>query len=114
MEESKRQSQVTTQIKQIAGKALLDLEFPGECLVTVTRVTIAPDFANSSIFLSVIPNHCWNGVKNVLKKERSTIQQEIAANMTIHTTPSIRFILDERETYARKMEALLDDVAKNG
>ena len=112
MRDTKRQSQVNAEIQQIAGQALIELEFPGDCLVTITRVSVAPDLKRATIYLSVIPEHCWNGVKNVLKKEGREIQERVAHEMSMHTSPKLSFVLDDLELQARKMEGLLDEVAK--
>lgn len=112
-ETTRRQDQISAELKRLVGEAFIQVEFPQGCLVTISRVTVARDLARATIFLTVIPEELWVAVKNDLKKAKPEIQNHIAGRLPTHRTPKLQYVLDAREQKARKLEAILDDIAKN-
>ena len=107
---SQRTEQVESTLKKIVAELLTkEVELPQDHLVTVTRVTVAPDLKNATIFVSVLPFDSAYEVMPLLDKHRHTIQQEAVKQMTMKNSPVFKFQLDTKPEEASEIERLIDE-----
>lgn len=106
---SQRTEQVEANLQKIIAEIISrDIELPQDHLVTVTRVSIAPDLKNATIFVSILPFDSAQDVLPLLDRQRTMIQQEMAKHVEMKSTPVLRFQLDKTNEEASEMERLID------
>ena len=87
-----------------------EIEFPNDCLVTITRVKISPDIKQAKVFISVIPEKFRGTCLDILKKKAKTLRNILQKQITTKFTPNLFFLIDEQEIYASEIDKLLDEI----
>ena len=106
---SQRTEQVEATLKKILGEIFTrDVEFPEDHLATITRVEVAPDLKNAKVYISVLPYDSGEDVLTMLQGQRSRIQKEAHAHLTMKFSPVFEFILDDQGEKADVIERLID------
>lgn len=84
--------------------ALRDLALPG-ALATATAVETAPDLANATVWVSLLPDTTegWEAVE----AHRPAIQEHLAARLESKRTPRIELRQDHGPAHADHVEKLL-------
>jgi len=109
----KRLNQVNQLIqREIAEILLKEIDFPPDCLVTVTRVKTSVDIAHAKIFLSVLPVSSAAAVLKILEKKIYHLQQRLNQRLIRRIVPKVMFALDITEEEASRLEVLLDKIKK--
>lgn len=106
-----RISQLNELIMQKLGQIInREIEFPINCLVTITKVKISPDMKNAKIFISVIPDKFRGTCLKILKKKTKFSYNLLKKQITTKFTPNLHFLIDEQEIYASQIDKLLDEL----
>lgn len=89
-----------------------DVELPNDALVTVTRVETTKDLKNAMIFLTILPQDNEQDIFTFLEKELPSLQQKMAARLSMKSTPVLRLKIDETEKRAARIDQILDEIAE--
>lgn len=102
-------------VNELVRKELSDLlkrevEFEQGTLVTVTRVSASQDLEHAKVWVSVLPVEQAASVLTKLNECIRELQHLLNKKLVMESVPKIRFLLDESEGRASKIEALLDSL----
>ena len=105
---SKRSSQVADLIRSELNKIIIkDFEPPMGTLISISEVTISNDLKNATAYVSIIPQNKLGRGLSAIKKFSGHAQKKLGKQLAIHTTPRIKWLLDERDLrYSEVDEAL--------
>ena len=105
---SKRSSQVADLIRSELNKIIIkDFEPPMGTLISISEVTISNDLKNATAYVSIIPQNKVGSGLSAIKKFSGHAQKKLGKQLAIHTTPRIKWLLDERDLrYSEVDEAL--------
>ena len=108
---NRRIQRVSELVKQVISEVFLELNFTDCGLVTVTSAEISPDLHDGRVYVSVIGSaEQKRRAMATLDQQHGRIQHELAHRVILKYTPRLKFILDETELEARRIEHLLDDL----
>ncbi|PIP17518.1 MAG: ribosome-binding factor A [Parcubacteria group bacterium CG23_combo_of_CG06-09_8_20_14_all_35_9] len=108
---SRRILQVNKLIKQELGNLFLkEIEFPKECLVTITKVDTSGDLKTAKIYFSVLPIDCAEKTLQILEKNASRLQKPLNKRLVMYCIPKINFEIDRTEEKAENIEKLLNKI----
>lgn len=108
---SRRLEQVSSLIqKDVAEIIRRDLEFKAGIIVGVVKVVVGPDLKFANIFVSILPETEATDTLKQLVANRRLIQQQLASRLTMKFSPKIRFLLDDTESKASRIESLIDSL----
>jgi len=111
---SYRVQQVNELIKQELNKLLLtEIEFPRNCLATITQVETSKDLRHAKVRLSVIPNLYTKKVLDKLTTKAGHLQFLLNKRLMMKPLPRLNFSIDETEKKAEEIEQLLDQIKKS-
>ena len=106
--------QVNELIRQELGRLLLtEIEFPKNCLATITQVETSKDLKHAKIWLSVIPITYTKKVLEKLNKNIGHLQFLLNKKLTMKPLPRLSFMIDETEKKASEIERLLDRIKES-
>lgn len=89
------------------------VEVPPGVLATVTRVKVSPDLEQATVWLSVHPADRGPEVFEHVHREIRLIQRHLNRTLVMETVPRVRFVLDDGEDRAARIEHLLDSLGGN-
>jgi ribosome-binding factor A len=108
---NRRIQRVSELVKQQISEVLLELNLTGCGLVTVTSAEVSPDLKDGRVYVSVIGTaEQKQRALATLDAEHVRIQHELSRRIILKYTPRLKFLLDETESEARRIETLLDDL----
>lgn len=106
-----RIQRVSELVKQQIGEILQELTFTDCGFITVTAAVISPDLKDGRVYVSVIGSaEQKNNALAALEQFHGHIQHELAHRVVLKYTPRLRFLLDETEANAQRIEAILDQL----
>jgi len=112
-DKSQRQLKVGEEIRHLVSDILLRHPFYEPELdgvsVTVSEVSISPDFANARVYVMPLGGIDPDGVIEALGRIAKTVQHELSRRLTIRRTPKLRFILDSSFDTASRINALIGE-----
>src|ERR1041385_452157 len=108
---NRRIQRVSELVKQQISEVIQRLNFTGCGFVTVTSAEVSPDLHDGRVYVSVIgsPEQKQRALAT-LEAEHARIQQELSHRVVLKYTPRLKFVLDETESEARRIESLLDEL----
>ncbi len=90
-----------------------EVEFSGECLVTITRAMVSPDGHYADIFFTVFGGS-ESDAAALLARNTPAIQRLINRKLRMRPVPKIRFLIDEEEMRREAVEKSLAEIKKKG
>ena len=106
---SLRIQRVSELVKQQISEIIPDLNLTGCGFVTVTSAEVSPDLKDGRVYISVIGTvEQKKRAVHTLDHEHARIQSELAHRIVLKYTPRLKFVLDETESEAQRIESLLD------
>ena len=107
-----RIERVSELVKQQIGEVLQQQLNITECgLVTVTSANVSPDLKDGRVYVSVIGSaEQKRRAIETLEHRHGFIQHELASRIILKYTPRLKFILDETEAKAQRIETLLAEL----
>jgi len=104
----RRSQQVAELLRTEINKIIIkDFEPPMGTLVSISEVTISDDLKNATAYISIIPQNKIGSGLEAIKKFSGHVQKIIGKYLSLHTTPKIKWQLDERDLkYSAIDEAL--------
>ena len=98
-------------IKQEVARLLeVEVEWPTNWLVTVTKVKTLPDLKQATVYLSVFPFNQTGTALHLAGRATRAIQEQLNNELTTHTVPKIRFVIDSTEQRAAAIDEVLDSL----
>ena len=84
----------------------------GSALITVTRVSMSPDFSLAKIHLSILTTEDRQVVLKKLKENTKAIRNMLAQRISkqVRIIPALVMYLDESVDYAIKMSGIIEDL----
>lgn len=98
--------------KEISQLLFKEVEFPRDTLVTVTRVVTSPDFLESKVYVSVMPEERFKKILEILNQKIYELQQKINKRLKMRPVPRIKFKEEKATSQAAKIEELLERIKK--
>jgi ribosome-binding factor A len=108
---SHRIERVSELVKQQISEIILDLNLTNCGFITVTSASVSPDLKEGRVYVSVIGNADQKKrALALLEHEHGRIQRELAHRIVLKYTPRLKFVLDETESEAQRIESLLNEL----
>ena len=109
---SQRILRVNQLLKQEVSQSLSrEIDFDG-VLVTITKVDASDDLKQAKVKISVMPTEKSEQVLRILEKNIYHLQQILNKKLTMKTVPKIRFVIDQTEVKAQRIEEILEKMKK--
>lgn len=107
-----RQRRANEAIREVVGAALLtDLADPRLRMITVTSVQTTPDLGRATVFWTILDPQRADAAAAGLESARGVLQGRVGRALGIRHTPALVFARDELQDRARRLTALIDEVA---
>lgn len=107
-----RQRRANEAIREVVGGALLtELADPRLQMVTVTAVETSPDLGRAKVYWTVLDPKRADGAAAGLEAARGVLQGKVGRALRSRNTPQLVFVRDELQDQARRLTALIDEVA---
>ena len=87
---------------------LSEVEFPRDCLATVTFVTVSSDLRHAKVGISVLPLNRSGSVLATLRRNAGRLQFLLNKKLTVKPLPRLSFVIDDTEAKAAKVEAVIN------
>lgn len=110
-----RQRRANEAIREVVGQALLtELSDPRLQMVTIVSVESSPDLGRAKVYWTVLDPKRTDAAAAALEAARGVLQGRVARVLKSRQTPHLVFIHDELQEEARRLTALIDEVAPDG
>jgi ribosome-binding factor A len=111
--ESRRQQRVGELIKEEISKTIQsDLRDPRIGFVTVSSVTISPDFASAKVYVQILGNEKQKHDTLIgLQHAAPYIKSDIAAKINLRKTPDFHFYYDDTVDHYDRINTLLKEIS---
>lgn len=108
---NRRVERVSELVKQQIGEIVQQLNLADCGFVTVTSAAISPDLKDGRIYVSVIGSaQQQKRALAALEEAHGHIQHELSRRIILKYTPRLKFLLDETEANAQRIEHLIDEL----
>lgn len=105
----RRIEQVNSFIQEELNKIFLEeLEFPKNCLVTITAVVTSKDLGWTKIYLSILPVNQQESVLKEIKKQGGHLRRLLSQKFQGYHIPKLEFIFDDSLLKQRLVEREID------
>lgn len=110
-----RQRKANEAIREtVAGALLTELSDPRLQMVTITSVETTPDLGRAKVYWTVLDPRKADAAGAALESARGVLQGRVARTLKSRQTPHLVFVHDELQDQARRLTALIDEVAPDG
>ncbi len=100
-------------IRELGAFFSREVEFPLECLVTLTRAEVSDDLKYATVWLSVLPDKFTGTCLAIANRAVREFQKKLFRKMTTKFVPKITFKIDITEKKAEVVERLIDQVKED-
>ncbi len=104
---SARQDKMRQLLREIVSKFFARESGP-RSLITVTDVTISPDFKRATVYITTIPTSEEERALEFAKRKRSDLRDFIADTAKLRTLPVFEIKIDEGERNRQRIDELLN------
>ena len=95
-------------MRQVLSASVADLSDPRIGFVTITGVSIARDFRNARVFISVLGDDAARrDTLAALRSAHGLLQRSIARDAKLHHTPQLEFQYDDTTDAAMRLDKIL-------
>jgi ribosome-binding factor A len=102
----KRTDRVSDEIRKIVSEVLSRMEHYNFNQIAVTGVNISPDLRNAKIFYRLLDPSRRSEIMKGLQNKGKQIQHEVGQQLSLRSTPRLRFQYDESIDYGDRIEQL--------
>ncbi|MEZ4846707.1 MAG: 30S ribosome-binding factor RbfA [Bdellovibrionota bacterium] len=102
----KRTDRVSDEIRKIVSEVLGRMSHHNFDQIAVTAVDISPDLRNAKIFYRLLDPSRRAEIMKALQSKGKQIQSEVGTQLSLRSTPRLRFQYDESIDYGDRMEKL--------
>lgn len=103
-----RQTKVSNELQKYIAQ-FISRESNRSSLITVTKVTVSPDFKQTTVHVSILPKSSEETALKFLERQRKDIRAHIKKNLRLKRTPFVQIKLDEGEQNRQKIDVLLNN-----
>lgn len=82
-------------------------------MVTITSVTVSPDFSHARVFVSVLEEDRVKDTIATLNEVGKTLRYELAHAIKLRVTPMLRFVFDDSTMRGSRISSLINDALKH-
>ncbi|MGA2222036.1 MAG: 30S ribosome-binding factor RbfA [Verrucomicrobiia bacterium] len=108
---NRRIQRVSELVKQEISVLIQELNLTNCGFVTVTSTEVSPDLKDGRVYVSVIGSaEQKQRALGELDRAHGRIQRELSRRVILKYTPRLKFVLDETESHAQRIEHLLDEL----
>jgi ribosome-binding factor A len=93
---------------QLGEIFLTEVEFPRNCLVTITLVQVSKDLRHATVWVSVLPGMYTGKALEALKKAAGHIQFVLNKKLSMKPLPRVLFKIDDTERKASVVEQAIN------
>ncbi len=114
---SHRQQRVSELLQQELSILITELTDPrlADALVSVTRVDISADLHNARVYVEhVLPGQDSPRVLAALMHAETFLRKALVENLDLRVVPHLTFTVDETTARARRIDDILEQLAKQG
>ena len=97
-------------IRELGWFFAREVEFPLECLTTITRAKISDDLKYATVWLSVLPEKFTAQVLKIAERSAREFEKKLFRKMATKFTPKINFKIDITEQKAEVVENLINQL----
>lgn len=90
-----------------------EIEFPSDCLATISRVKVSGDLRWAQIWISILPIAKRAKALHILNKKRGLLQKLLNKRLKMKPIPRLRFFTDFTEEKAQEIEKVVDKALQN-
>lgn len=87
-----------------------EVEFPLECLVTVTQAKVTPDLKYATVWLSVLPEKFTGQCLKIATRSVREFEKKLFKKMATKFVPKVTFKIDITEKRAEEVEKLIEQI----
>jgi ribosome-binding factor A len=115
---SRRQERVSEMLREELG-ILISTELTDarleDAMVTVTDVAVSEDLRNARVYVEhALPREASGRVLDALRHAEGFLRHALAENLTLRFIPELTFHIDTSTERGRRIDVLLDAVAREG
>jgi len=103
---SERQEKMAELIRKYAA-TFIEQESTPQSLITVTRVSLSPDFKNGTIFFTTLPEKEQATALLFLQRKKSDLRSYLKKYLKTRIIPFVDIVIDEGERNRQKIDQLL-------
>jgi ribosome-binding factor A len=89
-----------------------ELEFPTDCIVSISRVKTSEDLRWAQIWISVLPIDRRSKIRNIVNKKKGLLQKHLNKRLRMKPIPRLQFFTDFTEEKAEGIEQTIDKALK--
>lgn len=104
-----RHDRIASLLKEHAARFILQ-EANSNPLITVTNVTISPDYRKATIFVTTIPEQKEQEALIFLKRYGTEFRQYIKKHAKLKFIPHVEFAIDHGERHRQHIDEIVRDV----
>jgi ribosome-binding factor A len=112
---SHRQQRISELLRDELGlliSAELDDPRLSDALVTVTDVRVSPDLQSARVYIDhALPVTASREILEALRHSEPFLRRALVENLDLRVVPTLSFHIDETSGRARRIDALLDEIA---
>jgi len=113
-DESRRQKQVSSVIKEILGHQILETFRDSiNSLVTVSKVEMTKDLKKAYVYLSFFGKEDGEQVLTKIKEKSGFLRKRVASKTKLKYNPPLIFFLDLTPDHEEKIDHLIKFIKKN-
>lgn len=90
-----------------------EVEFPSDCLATISRVKVSEDLHWAQVWISILPMTKRAKVLHMLNKKKGFLQQSLNKRLRMKPIPRLQFFTDFTEEKAQVIEQAIDNAVQN-
>ncbi len=105
------QKTLIKEISDIIQHKLKDPRITG--IISVTDVELSPDYKYAKAYISIFAEEeTKKDIMSALEECTSYVRREVSKRIKIRHTPELKFVRDDSIERARKIEDIIDQIAK--
>lgn len=109
MERTERiEEEIKKIVSRVIGQELKDPRLTG--LISVTKVSVTKDLKYCKVFVSMLGTSDVNEAMAALKSSSGLVRREIGNGVRMHSTPEVKFELDDSMEYGEKIQKMINDL----
>lgn len=82
-------------------------------MVTVTGVSVSPDYSYAKVFVSVLLDDQANETVAALNRVAKAIRYELASAVKLRITPELKFVYDDSAVRGQRISSLINNALKD-
>lgn len=101
---------IQTTLATILQKTVLEPRFG---FITITGVTVSPDFSFARVFVSVLKEEYAKEAIKALNDEARGLRHALAQEINLRVTPELKFFYDDSTVRGARISYLINQALKN-